>query len=64
MTAKELIEHLNNVAPNQDVLLLYVSKDETHRVFHEIKAVRAQVDWNHAGARDTTYLVAGDEMEE
>lgn len=63
MTAKELIDHLGNAAPNEDVLLL-VEDERGARSTYEVDIVRHVVDMDHAGTRHATLLVAGDELDD
>lgn len=66
MTVKELSDHLATCAPNEDVLVLLADiqgKDGGDCVY-EIRAVRSTVEMDGNGTSHTTYLLAGDEMEE
>ena len=66
MTAKELIEHLSHAPPDESVLVfLRDTEDEDGGdCVYEVAAVRSTVEMDHEGTRHTTYLVAGDEMED
>ncbi len=52
-------------SPNEDVLLYVPAGDSAAEdTTFEIRAVKVAVEMDHEGTHQTTYLVAGDELED